>query len=61
MIYNINNFDLHRTKRAKGKSSKSIYKNKVPNTKKHHQNIKTDKRDYKWTLIQRNECFHQSW
>jgi len=42
MIYNINNCDLPRTRRAKGKPPKSIYKKQVPNKKKHHQNIKTD-------------------
>ena len=35
--------DLPCTSRAKGKPSKSIYKNKVQNKEKHHQNNKIEK------------------
>ena len=55
----INNCDLPRTRRAKGKPHKSIYKLKVQTTQKAPAN--TNKRTYKWTPIQRSGCFHQLW
>lgn len=43
MVYDVNNCDLPRTRRANSKPPKSMYKNKVQNKEKHHQNNKTEK------------------